>query len=42
MIGSAIEWGSQVFVYDERGQMLFPKPRGEGNTTGWLDSPAPL
>ena len=33
-IGSAIERGSQVFVYDERGQMLFSKPRGSESNDG--------
>jgi hypothetical protein len=36
MIGSAIERGSQVFVYDERGQMLFSKARGSGPKDGLL------
>jgi hypothetical protein len=35
-IGSAIERGSQVFVYDERGQMLFSKPKGAGQYDGLL------
>jgi hypothetical protein len=35
-IGSAIERGSQVFVYDERGQMLFAKPKGGGSNDGLL------
>jgi hypothetical protein len=33
-IGSAIERGSQVFVYDERGQMLYSKPKGGGPYDG--------
>jgi hypothetical protein len=35
-IGSAVERGSQVFVYDERGQMLFSKPKGAGPNDGLL------
>jgi hypothetical protein len=35
-IASAIERGSQVFVYDERGQMLFAKPKGSGPRDGLL------
>ncbi len=27
-IASAVERGPQVFVYDERGLMLFSKPKG--------------
>ena len=33
-IGSAIERGSQVFVYDERGHMLFSEPKGSGPHDG--------
>jgi hypothetical protein len=35
-IASAIERGSQIFVYDERGMMLFAKPRGAGPNHGLL------
>jgi hypothetical protein len=35
-IATAIERGSQVFVYDERGQMLFSKPKGSGPHDGLL------
>jgi hypothetical protein len=35
-IGSAVERGSQVFVYDERGQMLFTKPKGSAPQDGVL------
>ena len=35
-IGSAIERGSQVFVYDQQGQMLYAKPRGSGPHDGLL------
>jgi hypothetical protein len=35
-IGSAIERGSQVFVYNEAGQMLYSKPKGSGPTDGLL------
>ena len=35
-IGSAIERGSQVFVYDERGHMLFSKSKGSGPHDGLL------
>jgi hypothetical protein len=35
-IGSAIERGSQIFVYDERGHMLFSKPKGSGPQDGVL------
>ena len=35
-IGSAIERGSQVFVYDERGHMLFSKPKGSASHDGLL------
>jgi hypothetical protein len=36
MIGSAIERGSLVFVYDERGLMLYSKPKGSGPQDGLL------
>ena len=35
-IGSAIERGSQVFVYNETGQMLYSKPKGSGPEDGLL------
>ena len=35
-IGSAIENGSVMLVYDERGQMLFQKVRGSGPKDGLL------
>ena len=35
-IASAIERGSLVFVYDERGLMLYSKPKGSGPTDGLL------
>jgi hypothetical protein len=35
-IGSAIESGSVILVYDERGQMLFSKPKGSGPHDGLL------
>jgi hypothetical protein len=35
-IGSAIESGSVILVYDERGQMLFSKPKGSGPRDGLL------
>ena len=35
-IGSAIERGSQVFVYNEAGQMLYSKPKGSGPEDGLL------
>jgi hypothetical protein len=35
-IASAIEGGSQIFVYDERGLMLFTKPKGAGPDDGLL------
>ena len=40
-IGSAIERGSLICVYDEHGHTLFPKARGSGPTTDCWDSPAP-
>ena len=35
-IASAVERGSQVFVYDERGLMLFTKANGSGPHDGLL------
>ena len=35
-IGSAIERGSFIFVYDEKGHVLFSKSRGSGPTDGLL------
>jgi hypothetical protein len=35
-IGSAIERGSVIAVYDERGQMLFTKANGSGPHDGLL------
>ncbi len=35
-IGSAIESGSVILVYDQRGQMLFTKPKGSGPNDGLL------
>ena len=35
-IGSAIESGSVILVYDERGQMLFSKPKGSAPRDGLL------
>jgi hypothetical protein len=41
-IASAIERGSQVFVYDERGQMLFSKrPDAGGGAAGGCRTPLP-
>jgi len=36
MIGSAIERGSYIFVYDEHGRTLFSKGRGSGHKDGLL------
>ena len=36
VIGSAIERGSQVFVYNEHGHMLFSKPKGSAPEDGLL------
>ena len=35
-IGSAVERGAQIFVYDENGLMLFAKPKGSGPQDGLL------
>ena len=35
-IGSAIERGSVILVYDQRGQMLFSKANGSGPSDGLL------
>jgi len=35
-IGSAIERGSQVFIYNENGLMLYTKPKGSGPHDGLL------
>ena len=35
-IGSAIERGSLICVYDEHGRTLFPKARGNGPKDGLL------
>ncbi len=35
-IGSAIERGSYIFVYDERGHLLFSKTIGNGATDGLI------
>ena len=35
-IGSAIERGSVILVYDQRGQMLFSKANGSGAHDGLL------
>ena len=35
-IGSAIERGSVILVYDQRGQMLFSKANGSGTHDGLL------
>jgi hypothetical protein len=35
-IGSAIERGSYIYVYDERGTTLFQKARGSGAKDGLL------
>jgi DNA invertase Pin-like site-specific DNA recombinase len=35
-IGSAVEGGSLIYVYDERGMMLFTKARGSGPNDGLL------
>jgi hypothetical protein len=35
-IGSAIERGSYIFVYDQRGTTLFSKTRGNGPNDGLL------
>jgi hypothetical protein len=40
-IGSAIERGSLICVYDERGTALFQKVRGSGPRTGCWDSQVP-
>ena len=40
-IGSAIERGSLICVYDERGTTLFQKARDQAPRTGCWDSPAP-
>ena len=36
MIGSAIERGSLIHVYDERGMTLFSKARGSGPKDGLI------
>jgi hypothetical protein len=36
MIGSAIERGSLIYVYDERGMTLFSKARGSGANDGLM------
>ena len=36
MIGSALEQGSFVFVYDEHGRTLFSKAKGSGAKDGLL------
>jgi hypothetical protein len=36
MIGSAIERGSLIYVYDERGMTLFSKTRGSGPNDGLM------
>ena len=36
MIGSVIERGSQVFVYNEFGHLLYSKPKGSGPQDGLL------
>ncbi len=36
MIGSAIERGSSIFVYDEHGHILFSKAKGSGARDGLL------
>ena len=36
MIGSAIERGSIIYVYDEHGRTLFSKSRGNGPDDGLL------
>ena len=36
MIGSAIERGSSIFVYDEHGRTLFAKAKGSGPQDGLL------
>ena len=36
MIGSAIERGSLIYVYDHHGRTLFMKPRGSGSQDGLL------
>ena len=36
MIGSALEQGSCVFVYDEHGRTLFSKAKGSGPKDGLL------
>jgi hypothetical protein len=35
-IGSAIERGSVILVYNEHGHVLFSKPRGSGSQDGLL------
>ena len=35
-IGSAVEGGSLIYVYDERGMTLFTKARGSGPNDGLL------
>ena len=34
MIGSVIERGSYIFVYDQQGHVLFSKARGSGTRDG--------
>ena len=41
MIGSAIERGSLIFVYDEHGRTLFSKAGDQAPRTGCWDSPVP-
>ena len=40
-IGSAIERGSMIVVFDERGMTLFSKARGQDPRTDCWDSPVP-
>ncbi len=41
MIGSALEPGSSIFVYDEHGRTLFSKARGNGPDDGLLGFTGP-
>ena len=41
MIGSAIERGSLICVFDEHGHTLFPKARGSGAKDGLLGFTVP-
>jgi hypothetical protein len=41
MIGSALERGSLIQVFDEHGRTLFSKAKGSGSEDGLLVSAAP-